>query len=40
MFDILNSSYKKIISSLGIVGYLEEDIKNSKGNDYNKLPLK
>ena len=39
MFDILNSSYKKIISSLGIVGYLEEDIKNCKGNDYNKLPL-
>ena len=39
MFDVLNSSYKKIISSLGIVGYLEEDIKNCKANEYNKLPL-
>ena len=27
MFDTLHTTYKKIISCLGIIGYLEEDIK-------------
>ena len=39
MFDILNSSYKKIISNIGIIGYLEEDINNCNSNEYNKIPL-
>ena len=39
MFDVLNSSYKKIISAIAIIGYKEEDIINCTNNDYNKLPL-
>ena len=39
MFDVLNSSYKKIISAIAIIGYKEEDIINCTNNDYNKLPF-
>ena len=39
MFDVLNSSYKKIITSIGIIGYEEEDILKCNSNDYNKLQL-
>ena len=39
MFDALNS-YKKIISSIGIIGYDDQDIINCKNDEYFKLPLK
>ena len=39
MFDINNPSYKKIISSIGIIGYNEQDIIECTNGDYNKLPL-
>ena len=39
MFDVLNSSYKKIISTIAIIGYKEEDIINCTNNDYNKIKL-
>jgi len=39
MFDVLNSSYRKIITSIGIIGYEEEDIIKCNPNDYNKLQL-
>ena len=39
MFDPLYTTYKKIISCLGIVGYLEEDIKKRGLNTKNNLPL-
>ena len=39
MFDVLNSSFEKIVSNIGIIGYKEEDIKN-RGIDFDKiLPL-
>ena len=39
MFDTLHTTYKKIISCLGIIGYLEEDIKKRGLNTNNNLPL-
>ena len=40
MFDYFNNnSYKKIIISIGIIGYNEKDIIEYNNNDYNKLPL-
>ena len=39
MFDVLHASVEKIISSVGIIGYKEEDIKK-RGNNIDKiLPL-
>ena len=39
MFDILNNSYRNIITNIGIIGYEEEDIINLDNDDYNKIPL-
>ena len=39
MFDPLYTTYTKIISCLGIVGYLEEDIKKRGLNTTRNLPL-
>ena len=39
MFDTLHTTYKKIISCIGIIGYLEEDIKNRGLNINKNLPL-
>ena len=39
MFDILHASYKKIITSIAIIGYKEEDILKCNPNEYNKLKL-
>ena len=39
MFDPLYSTYKKIISSVGIVGYLEEDIIKRGSNTKKNLQL-
>ena len=39
MFDPLYSTYKNIISSLGIIGYLEEDIKKRGINTKKNLEL-
>ena len=39
MFDILNTSFEKIVSNIGIIGYKEEDIKNRGINSDKILPL-
>jgi len=39
MFDTLHTTYKKIISCIGVVGYLEEDIKRRGLNTNKNLPL-
>ena len=39
MFDTLHTTYKKIISCIGIIGYLEEDIKKRGQNITKNLPL-
>ena len=39
MFDTLHTTYKKIISCIGIIGYLEEDIKKRGPNTAKNLPL-
>ena len=40
MFDTLNNtSYRNIITNIGIIGYEEEDIINWDNDDYNKIPL-
>jgi hypothetical protein len=39
MFDENISYYNKIISTIGIIGYKEEDIINSKSDNYDDIPL-
>jgi len=39
MFDTLHTTYKKIISCIGVIGYLEEDIKKRGANTNKNLPL-
>ena len=39
MFDALHTTYKKIITCIGIIGYLEEDIKKRGLNINKNLPL-
>lgn len=39
MFDRSKSSYDNIVSEIGIVGYLEEDIINLVSKKEEKIPL-